>query len=172
MLYSEALYEWELYVHTCICQWWGEQLYCNSLKLTDLFLMNSTQGRVTIVKSTCNECIIVVCLASIGRQSSTLNMSLREIKDNLTIEFTCLSIRMFESNTTLRLHKHTELRTQTFIYLTNNVHNYIQIVKKYLINQVRRLPLRQKVCRKHSSHPWKAVIKSNYNVACQPYCGV
>ncbi len=27
-----------------------------------------------------------------------------------------------------------ELRTQTFIYLTNNVYNYIQIVKKYLIN--------------------------------------
>ncbi len=24
----------------------------------------------------------------------------------------------------------TELRTQTFIYLTNNVYNYIQIVKK------------------------------------------
>ncbi len=39
-----------------------------------------------------------------------------------------------------------ELRTQTFIYLTNNVYNYIQIVQKYLINQVRRLPLRQKVC--------------------------
>ncbi len=40
----------------------------------------------------------------------------------------------------------TELRTQTFIYLTNNVYNYIQIVKKYLINQVRRLPLIQNVC--------------------------
>ncbi len=43
--------------------------------------------------------------------------------------------------------QNSEHRTQTFIYLTNNVYNYIQIVKKYLINQVRRQqPLRQKVC--------------------------
>ncbi len=42
-------------------------------------------------------------MASISRQSLALYMSRKDMKDDLTIEFTCLSICMFESNTTLRL---------------------------------------------------------------------
>ncbi len=42
------------------------------------------------------------------------------------------------------LRLNTELRTQTFIYLTNNVYNYIQIGKKIFNKPGRETTLRQK----------------------------
>ncbi len=49
-------------------------------------------------------------------------------------------------------HEQSELRTQTFIYLTNNVYNYIKIVKKIInkpgqetTTKTNSLPLASKV---------------------------
>ncbi len=67
--------------------------------------------------------------------------------------------------------QNSELRTQIFIYLTNNVYNYIQILNKYLINQVRTLSQRQRFAANIVATHEK-LAKSNHNVACQPYCGV
>ncbi len=66
-------------------------------------------------------------------------------------------------------YQNSELRTQTFIYLTNNVYNYIQIVKTFF-NKPGQETTRF-AASAVATHE-KTLIKSNYNVACQPYCSV